>query len=109
VDTFISTAIARPLRLPDLNLGTTVAPQEVRAFCDAFARRLVEQYLTGALTWENADLAANNFFELMIQHCGDRVPDCAWDVYLAFDAGECTLPGGDAVTRPLVEEIARKS
>jgi len=108
MDSFIPTAIARPLQLPDLNLGDTVSPQEVRAFCDAFARRLVERCLTGGLTWADADLAANHIFELMVQHCGDRVPDYAWEVYLAFDAGECTAPGGDAITRPFIEEIAHK-
>jgi hypothetical protein len=45
----------------------------------------------------------------MVQHCGDRVPDYAWEVYLAFDAGECHGPGGDAITRPFIEAIAHKS
>ncbi|MEJ1961166.1 MAG: hypothetical protein WDO56_06345 [Gammaproteobacteria bacterium] len=104
----ISAAIARPLQLADLNLTGTSPPQEVRAFCDSFARLLVQRYLTGDLSWSDADAAANHIFDLMVQHCGDRTPDLAWDVYLAFDAGECTAPGGDAVTRPLVEGILRK-
>jgi hypothetical protein len=54
------------------------------------------------------DAAANHIFNLMIQHCGDRVPVYAWEVYLAFDVGECTALGGDAITRPLIEDIARK-
>ena len=109
MDAFISTAIARPLQVSDLNLGDTVSPRGVRAFCDSFARRLVERYLAGSLTWSDADIAANHIFELMIQSCGERMPGYAWDVYLAFDAGECTAPGGDATTRPLIEAIRQKS
>jgi hypothetical protein len=108
VDSFILAAIAGPLQLSDLNLGDNASPQQVRTFCDSFARFLVQKYLAGDLSWADADAAANHIFDLMIQHCGDRVPDYAWDVYLAFDVGECTAPGGDAITRPLIEDIARK-
>lgn len=51
---------------------------------------------------------ANHIFLLMVRDCGDRVPDYAWDVYLAFDAGECTAPGGDATTKPLIEQIVTR-
>jgi hypothetical protein len=109
VDSLLATATERPLELADLNLGDTPSPQDVRAFCDSFARLLVDQYLRRDLPWTDADTAANHIFNLMIQHCGDRVPDHAWEVYLAFDAGECTPPGGDAITRPLIEEVTRRS
>jgi hypothetical protein len=72
------------------------------------ARRLVELYLSGSLTWEQAATAANHIYLLMVRECGDRVPDYAWDVYLAFDAGECIAPGGDATTRPLIEQIVTR-
>jgi hypothetical protein len=57
------------------------------------------------MTWADADIAANNFYELMITRCGGTVPTYAWDVYLAFDTGECTPPGGDLVTRPILEAL----
>lgn len=91
--------------MPDLGLDAAT-PERVRAFCDAFSRRLIEFYLGGQLSWVQADAAANNIYELMVKDCGDRVPDYAWEVYLAFDAGESTSPGEDATTRPFIEAIA---
>jgi hypothetical protein len=98
-------ALARPLTAPDLGLGDTATPEGVRSACDAFAGELAECYLSNRLTWADADLAANNFYELMIARCGGTVPTYAWDVYLAFDTGECTPPGGDLVTRPILEAL----
>lgn len=108
MNSLLATAIARPLKLADLDLGEASSPEDVRAFCDSFAYALVDRYLRGDLPWTDADIAANHIYELMIQHCGDRVPDYAWDVYLAFDVAECTSPGGDTITRPLIEDIARR-
>lgn len=108
MDALISVAIRRVLQIPDLGLDVEKSPERVRAFCDGFARRLVELYLSRHLTWADADAAANNIFSLMVEECGERVPDYAWEVYLAFDAGECTEPGGDATTRPLVEAIVAR-
>jgi hypothetical protein len=105
VDAFISMSIVRPLQVSDLNLGDTISPQEMRVFCDSFAHRLIERYLSGSITWSDADLAVNNIYVLMVQNCGDQVPEYAWEVYLAFDAGECIAPGGDATTRPLIEAM----
>ena len=108
MDALISVAMERALGVADLASGTEKSPEAVRTFCDTFARRLVDLYLDKHLSWAHADAAANNIYSLMVQECGDRVPDYAWEVYLAFDTGECTPPGGDAVTRPLIEEIVAR-
>src|SRR5690606_40063309 len=68
-----------------------------------FCRRLVTRYLLNDLSWEDADMAANNICLLMIKDCGGRVPDYAWDVYLAFDEGEIG-DRGDSFTRERILE-----
>jgi hypothetical protein len=101
----IDLALARPLGALDLGLDDTATPAHVRSACDAFAGQLAEGYVSNRITWADADRAANNFYELMITRCGGTVPTYAWDVYLAFDTGECTPPGGDLVTRPILEAL----
>ena len=108
LDQCIDFALERPLWLDDLELGSDPPAEAVKAFCDAFAYRLVERYFAGELSWSDADAVANHYFNLMIQHCGTRMPDYAWDVYLAFDEGEFGDPGGDAFTRPRLMEIQSK-
>jgi hypothetical protein len=108
MDEVISTALGRPVEISDLALDGDKSPERIRIACDRIARLLVELYLSGGLTWAQADTAANHIFLLMVRDCGDRVPDYAWDVYLAFDAGECTAPGGDATTKPLIEQIVAR-
>lgn len=107
MDALIWKSIGRALEIADLGLEDT-SPERVRAFCDTFSHRLVALYLGGQLTWLQADAAANNIYVLMVRDCGGRVPDYAWDVYLAFDAGEYRTPGEDATTRPLIEEIVAR-
>jgi hypothetical protein len=101
----IDLARTRTLTLSDLGLSDAVSPERVRSACDALAYHLATRYLSNTITWTDADLVANNYYELMITRCGVRVPAYAWDVYLAFDSAECTPPGGDLVTRPLLEAL----
>ncbi|HTR55620.1 MAG TPA: hypothetical protein VMJ10_33315 [Kofleriaceae bacterium] len=113
MDEKIALAIARfPKVLTRSDVGLDDSPPHaVRAFCDAYARRVAERYLAGDLSWTDGDVAINEIFALMTQECGNSTPDYAWDVYLAFDGGEWVQPGkpgGDEYTRPrilaLVEE-----
>jgi hypothetical protein len=89
--------------MDDFALSDGAQPEAVRSACNHFAAYLAHLYLLGKLFWVDGDNVANNFFSIMIENCEGRVPDFAWDIYLGFDAGECTPPGGDAVTRPLIE------
>ena len=102
MDVWISTAIARPLKPEDIEAQCKAAGYSTSAFCDAFARRVVERYMSGNLSWPDGDAAMNNISRLMTMHCGESYPDFGWSVYLAFDAGEYQKPGGDAVTKPLL-------
>jgi hypothetical protein len=107
VDYHIATAVERQLILGDIGLTATDSPDVVRKFCDDFCRRLVVHYLSNDLSWEDADTAANNIYLLMIRDCGGRVPNYAWDVYLAFDEGEIG-DRGDSFTRPRILEIEKE-
>ena len=100
-------ALDRPLSLDDLDLGSSPAPEIVKSYCDAFAEHLTQKYLSNRVTWPEADAVANHYFNLMIQHCGKRMPDYAWEVYLAFDEGE--IDGrGDSFTRERLKDIQSK-
>jgi hypothetical protein len=100
-------ALDRPLSLDDLGLGSSPDPEVVKAFCDAFAEHLVQQYFSNSITWQDADAVANHYYSLMIQHCGTRMPDYAWDVYLAFDEGEMDSRG-DSFTRDRLNAVQGK-
>jgi hypothetical protein len=107
MDQHIDLARQRPLTIGDLGLGVNPQADSVKAFCDAFAQRLVERYVSKDLSWSDADAVANHYFNLMIKHCGTRMPDYAWDVYLAFDEAE--IDGrGDPFTLRRLSEIAQK-
>ena len=64
--------------------------------------------MKGDLAWADADVAMNHLSTLMMRHCGERLPDYGWSVYLAFDAGEYQRPGGDAVTKPLLAALGNE-
>jgi hypothetical protein len=106
-DRHFEIALDRPLTLDDLDLGSSPEADIVKSFCDAFAERLVQRYLSNGISWHDADAVANHYFSLMIQHCGKRMPDYAWEVYLAFDEGE--IDGrGDSFTRQRLTEVQSK-
>jgi hypothetical protein len=107
VEKHCEVALNRPLTLEDLELGSRPDPEIVKSYCDAFAEHLAQQYLSNEVTWQDADAIANNYYSLMIQHCGTRMPDYAWDVYLAFDEGE--IDGrGDSFTRDRLNDVQSK-
>jgi hypothetical protein len=100
-------ALDRPLLLGDLGLGSSPDAERVKSFCDALAEHLAQRYLSNGVSWHDADAIANHYYGLMIQHCGERMPDYAWDVYLAFDEGE--IDGrGDTFTRERLRDIQSK-
>ena len=105
MDQYIATAMSRILTLTDIKEMAHEDVQSVRDFCDAFSKRVAVRYLQDDLSWEQGDAVMNHLFNLMISHSGNRVPDFAWEVYLAFDAGEYMEPGGDATTRPLINKL----
>jgi hypothetical protein len=107
VDHHIATAVERQLSLGDVGLTADDSPDVVRKFCDEFCRRLVVRYLLNDLSWDEADAAANGIYLLMIEGCGGRVPDYAWDVFLAFDEGEIG-DRCDSFTRPRILEIEKE-
>ena len=100
-------ALDRPLTLNDLELGSSPDPETVKSYCDAFAEHLAQRYLSNGVTWKIADVVANHYYSLMVQHCGRRMPDYAWEVYIAFDEGE--IDGrGDSFTRERLSQIQSK-
>jgi hypothetical protein len=107
MDQVLKIAAERALELEDLGVESDASPATVRRACDRIARELVAQYESGAIDWEKADRVANNFHLLMVNHCGGRVPDYAWDVFLAFDESE--IDGRrDPYVRARIIDVQRK-
>jgi hypothetical protein len=68
MDKYISLAVKQGptmLHLGQIDLGNSPAPESVGEWCNSFARRVAERYLSGGLTWDQADVAANSMFQLM--------------------------------------------
>lgn len=105
MDVLIATAIDRFLTVEDIEPHCKAAGYSFSEFSDAFARRVVERYLSDDLSWSDADVAMNHVFEIMTYHCAPTLPDYGWGVYLAFDAGEYIAPFGDEVTKPLLAKL----
>ena len=55
-------------------------------YCDDVALLIARSYLDGRTSWLAADYAINRLFPIMLD-C-PTLPDCAWGIYEAFDAGE---------------------
>jgi hypothetical protein len=106
VDELINIAIRRDLTPQDVLPYRLAHDITMHDFCDRFARRLAERYLAGEMSWPDGDMAANHVFGLITRHC-HTAPAHGWSVYLAFDEGEKVEPGGDNVTRPLLEALRR--
>ena len=107
MDSSLEISGQRMLTLKDIGLSFASTPDAVRNRCDVIAAELARRYLAGSLSWLEADIRANNLYDLMFVHCGSRVPEFAWDVFLAFDEGEVD-DRGDSHTRPRVTELMRK-
>ena len=55
-------------------------------YCDQVALLIARGYLEGQTPWLVADAAINHLYPVMLE-CPE-IPNCAWGIYKAFDAGE---------------------
>jgi hypothetical protein len=81
-------------------------------FCNAFSRRVAEEYAAGRLSFEAADAAMNRLWEYAGIGEEHFIPPFSERVFEAFDAGEYyhseDPPGTDPeqkYTRPWIEEL----
>ena len=111
-------------RLIELAFDRTPTPAEVEEVArseripveellDRFARRVAERYFDGAYSFGDADMAMNHLFAWATAVTGSGLPEFAWKVFEAFDAGEFVRPGtpedhqGEALTRTLLSGCLR--
>lgn len=91
-----------------------------RQFCDVVAAWLVFGFGSGRLTFDFADLIANDLHLIAQAEAPVGTSDVlafhtplSWETYLAFDAGEFTAdPAFDPVervTRPLIADLVQRS
>jgi hypothetical protein len=82
-------------------LGHFEASQE---YCDQAALLIARGYLEDHTSWLAADAAINHLYPVMLE-C-PAVPEFAWGIYEAFDAGEhhpdSPTLSDDEVTKPML-------
>lgn len=102
--------LARELLQAGLDPGCFEHVESVETLCRTVAELVVHGYLSGKLSWADADSVINYLFPAMLE-C-QRIPDYPWSVYEAFDAGEYhpVTPelSEDEVTRPLLLNIVER-
>ena len=81
-------------------------------FCDAFAKEVAGGFLEGSVTWSDGDAAMNalwGYISLsLMKHT--PIPDYAFGVFLAFDAGETIQEkSSDARTTELLNALHEKA
>lgn len=85
-------------------MGIAEHIEPTQEYCDQVALLIAHRYLAGQVSWPTADAAINYLYPVMLE-C-PVIPECAWDIYEAFDAGEYH-PGSpelsdDHVTRTIL-------
>src|SRR5687768_8910410 len=81
--------------------------------CNTVALTVARRFNDCAMTYEDADGVTNALSALMIAHvtreADAHLPEPAWTIYLAFDAGEYDRGDGadpiERFTRPLVRQV----
>ena len=84
---------------------------------DRFSLSIAQRYLDGDASYEHCDTVMNNLNNVLLFGTDGRVSsDIAWDVFLAFDAGEYhhssdnkKVDPEEKYTRPFIIEILDKS
>jgi hypothetical protein len=81
------------------------------AFCDAFARRVAEEYWAGRLSFNDADGAMTELYSYSYFDENGDMPPFAWEVFEAFDEGEYYHHGDsrdwdpeDVYTKPMIRK-----
>ena len=109
VEHFIDSSIADALDQHSYRERFENKGSELSGFCNEVALAVARRFLNGAISFEDADAVANDFYALYI---GDatvtELPEPADAIYLAFDRGEYSMGDEDPVeehTRPMLRAI----
>ena len=81
---------------------------DIRVASDSLALHFARCFLSGALEFDECDLAMNSLFHVMTSEpyfelTGGSIPDDAFAVYLAFDEGEYVHPGDQPDDVPAIK------
>lgn len=92
----------------DFILSCVGSERELPEFYNLLSLEVARLFMEGTLPFDSADAAMNTIYELWI---GDVVVEDllepAYSIYLAFDAGEYSVEGGDSVERYTKPELRR--
>jgi hypothetical protein len=108
LDRLIEVAFARTPTSAEIEEAANSERIPMEEALDRFARRVAERYLDGVYSFGDSDMAMNNLFAWSTAVTGSGLPEFAWKVFGAFDAGEFTRPGvpedqqGELLTRRLL-------
>jgi len=81
-------------------------------FCDAFAKEVDDGFLAGRYSWSDGDVAMNALWGYISRSLmkDTPIPDYAFGVFLAFDAGETIHEKGSvARTTELLNALHEKA
>ena len=122
MDTFqelVAVACRGDLRLEMLNRYCVDRQTDIPSACNTLALHIAQEFLTGALGFDESDQAVNSLFAVMtskryFECLGQVFPEAAFKVYQAFAAGEGIHlgdKGGEMpyakYTIPMLREILR--
>ncbi len=78
--------LERSLREAGLDPSVALNAEPTNVFCNRDAQMVTDAYLKGFVSWLAADAVVNHLYPFILE-CA-AVPEYAWGVYEAFDAGE---------------------
>src|SRR5436190_22241721 len=81
-------ASLKPISEEDLTQAASSVGMSLDEFCDTFARTVAQGYLRGEYTWQFGDDVMNRLHASSIESSHFKLPDFAWQVFLAFDESE---------------------
>ena len=113
LDRLIEVAFARTPTSAEIEEAANSELIPLDGLLDQFARRVAERYLDDVYSFGDSDMAMNALFAWSAGATDSGLPEFAWKVFGAFDAGEFGRPGvpedqaGEALTRRLLSDCLR--
>lgn len=115
IDSIISEGLGGTI---DIDAFSAFAERQNSSFddlCNRVALTIARRFHDSVMTYDDADRVANALSTIMIaqlvKEVDARLPEPAWPIYLAFDAGEYDRGDGsnpvERFTWPLIKEILR--
>jgi hypothetical protein len=114
LDELIAAADEGPISDSMVTDAAAAAGASISEAIDLLARRVTDRFMGHELSYESADAVMNHLVAFAHSRPPFETPAYAWQVFLAFDAGETLLPGrppteqGETLTRTLLKPLVNE-